>query len=89
MPIYDYKCPKCGVFELLQSITEKPLEQCPKCHHPVQRLISKNVGIMFKGAGFYVTDNRKDKGAGDNKPVTEDNTATSPPAGSESPAAAS
>ncbi|MEW6663222.1 MAG: FmdB family zinc ribbon protein [Bacillota bacterium] len=88
MPTYDYKCPKCGVFEQFQAITEKPLEQCPDCHNPVQRLISKNVGIMFKGSGFYVTDNRK-SGSGEEKPAKKDDSASSPPTGVGQPAAAS
>lgn len=56
MPIYDYECPQCGRFEKMQRITEEALVDCPACGQPVKRLISKNVGIMFKGAGFYNTD---------------------------------
>jgi putative FmdB family regulatory protein len=58
MPVYEYKCPKCGVFEVTRKITEEPLKTCPKCGEPVKKLISHNVGIIFKGPGFYVTDNR-------------------------------
>lgn len=57
MPVYDYRCEKCGNFEATQKITEAPLVACPQCDSPVQRLISKNVGIVFKGSGFYKTDN--------------------------------
>lgn len=57
MPVYDYRCEKCGNFEATQKITEAPLAACPQCDSPVQRLISKNVGIVFKGSGFYKTDN--------------------------------
>ena len=31
MPIYEYKCQKCGTFEVTQRITEKPLSKCPTC----------------------------------------------------------
>lgn len=58
MPIYEYRCPKCGTFEILQKITDEPLKSCPKCGDPVTKLISHNVGIIFKGSGFYTTDNR-------------------------------
>ena len=57
---------KCGVFEVTQRITDKPLQTCPHCNEPVKKLISHNVGIIFKGPGFYVTDNRKgDSGSKD------------------------
>lgn len=58
MPAYDYKCDNCGVFEVRQSIKDEALGKCPTCGGPVQRLISRNVSILFKGPGFYVTDNK-------------------------------
>ena len=58
MPTYEYACDKCGRFEVVQKITEEPLADCPTCGSHVQRLISKNVGIIFKGSGFYITDTR-------------------------------
>ncbi|NLY52270.1 MAG: FmdB family transcriptional regulator [Firmicutes bacterium] len=58
MPTYEYACDKCGRFEVVQKITEEPLAECPTCGGHVQRLISKNVGIIFKGSGFYITDTR-------------------------------
>jgi putative FmdB family regulatory protein len=62
MPLYDYKCSKCGyVFEVQQRITEEPLKHCPKCKGHIKRLISA-AGIIFKGSGFHVTDYGKGKG---------------------------
>lgn len=59
MPIYEYQCGKCGIrFERMQSIKEAPLRVCPRCDGIVRRLLHP-VGIIFKGSGFYVTDNRK------------------------------
>ncbi|HHY17631.1 MAG TPA: zinc ribbon domain-containing protein [Firmicutes bacterium] len=58
MPIYEYKCDKCGKFEKLQRMSDAPLTTCPQCGGPVKKLISHNVGIIFKGPGFYCTDNR-------------------------------
>ncbi len=63
MPTYEYKCPKCGIFETEQKITAPALEECPACNSEVKRLISRNVGIVFKGSGFYCTDNRKSEPA--------------------------
>ncbi|MBC7341262.1 MAG: zinc ribbon domain-containing protein [Clostridia bacterium] len=59
MPTYQYRCEHCGIFEETQKITAPPLEHCPRCGGQVQRLISPNINIIFKGPGFYCTDNRK------------------------------
>jgi putative FmdB family regulatory protein len=56
MPTYDYRCENCGTFEKIQKITEEPLTECPECGAPVHRLISRNVGVVLKGSGFYKTD---------------------------------
>lgn len=61
MPNYDYRCPKCGVFEMEQKITAPPLEKCPTCGEPVRRLISRNVAIIYNGSGYYTTDNRSEE----------------------------
>ena len=58
MPTYEYRCEKCGHFEVFQKITAEPLSECPTCGGQVQRLVSKNGNIVFKGSGFYVTDTR-------------------------------
>jgi len=58
MPTYDYECAKCGRYEWFQKITEDPLTVCPHCGGETRRQISRNVGIIFKGSGFYITDNR-------------------------------
>ncbi len=58
MPLYEYQCQKCGLrFERRQGFNEAPVSECPECNGQVQRLIQP-VGIIFKGSGFYVTDNR-------------------------------
>ena len=58
MPLYEYECQDCGVrFERRQHINDKPVKTCPECGGEVHRLIQP-VGIIFKGSGFYVTDNR-------------------------------
>jgi len=61
MPLYVYKCENCGLtFERRQSIKDKPLTTCPECQGPIHRVLQP-VGIVFKGPGFYVTDNPKSK----------------------------
>jgi putative FmdB family regulatory protein len=59
MPLYEYRCEECGVrFERRQSFSAEPVKVCPECGGNVHRLIGP-AGIIFKGSGFYVTDNRK------------------------------
>ena len=59
MPTYDYRCDNCKKeFEVFQSMLEDPLAMCSDCQGTVRRLISRNVGIAFKGSGFYVTDSK-------------------------------
>src|SRR5438067_2172207 len=59
MPTYEYECTKCGhQFERFQSITAKPVSRCPRCQGKVRRLISGGSGLIFKGSGFYITENR-------------------------------
>lgn len=63
MPIYAYECKDCGVrFERRQSFSDDPITVCPECEGRVHRLIQP-AGIIFKGSGFYVTDNKSSKSA--------------------------
>jgi putative FmdB family regulatory protein len=55
MPIYEYRCHRCGDFEVMQRITEQPLARCPTCNGEVKRLIS-NTSFQLKGSGWYITD---------------------------------
>ena len=58
MPTYEYLCNECEYsFEAVQSFTDTAIEQCPKCKGEVRKVYN-NVGIVFKGSGFYKTDSR-------------------------------
>lgn len=62
MPLYQYKCNDCEtIFERQQRMVEPPVRECPECQGSVRRLIT-SVGVVFKGSGFYVTDNRNGNG---------------------------
>jgi putative FmdB family regulatory protein len=64
MPIYTYRCARCGVqFEQHQKFSEPPLSSCPNCGKKALRKIYLPVGIVFKGSGFYATDHRSPSGA--------------------------
>ncbi len=63
MPTYTYQCEKCGIrFDQYQKFTEDPLIFCPECTEPALRKVYQPVGIVFKGKGFYATDNRSPSG---------------------------
>ncbi|MGD2157269.1 MAG: zinc ribbon domain-containing protein [Anaerolineales bacterium] len=63
MPIYTYRCEQCGVqFERRQKFNDPPLTRCPECSKNALRKVYLPVGIVFKGSGFYSTDNRSPSG---------------------------
>ena len=69
MPTYEYKCKKCGkVFDVFQKITDEPIKTCSYCGGEVYRLISGGIGVIFKGSGFYVTDNKTNRYKNKSKP---------------------
>ena len=58
MPLYDYKCTKCGsVREVRHGFQESHDEPCPACGAAMSRVFSA-APIVFKGSGFYATDSR-------------------------------
>jgi putative FmdB family regulatory protein len=58
MPTYQYRCRSCGHdTEVVQSFSDPPLTECPKCGGELRKVFAA-VGIVFKGSGFYKTDNR-------------------------------
>lgn len=56
MPTYVYKREDGTTFEVMQRITDDPLEVCPTTGQKVTRVISVGAGLIFKGNGFYLTD---------------------------------
>ena len=62
MPIYQYRCPKCGnLEEHIEKFDAPNTRQCCKCKATSQRILSLSAPPQFKGDGFYKTD-YKDKG---------------------------
>jgi len=56
MPIYEYKCKKCGKqFEAFQGITEPDLKTCKFCRGKVHKMMSLS-SFSLKGSGWYATD---------------------------------
>ena len=58
MPTYQYQCDDCGNgFEQFQKFSDDPLTVCPTCGQTIRRVIG-NVGVVFKGSGWYINDSR-------------------------------
>jgi len=63
MPVYTYRCDNCGVqFERQQSFTDSPLKTCPECRKKSLKKVITPSKVIFKGSGFYATDNRSPSG---------------------------
>ena len=72
LPTYEYRCDSCDKnFDVVQSFQDDPLTSCPTCGSPVRKVFG-NVGIVFKGSGFYKTDSRN---GGSGKKEAEPSTA--------------
>lgn len=60
MPIYEYECPECGRFEIIQKINADTLTECPRCQEQgkkssVRKAVSASA-FHLKGGGWYKTD---------------------------------
>jgi len=81
VPIFEFQCTKCRHLfeEFFAKLPERPSAKCPECGGKGKKLIS-NVGIVFKGAGFYVTDSRTSpaKGSSASSTTSKPDTAPSP-----------
>lgn len=72
MPTYQYACTACDhELEAVQSFSDDPLTVCPECGGTLRKLFG-NVGVVFKGSGFYRTDSRSKSDSS-----TKDTSATS------------
>ena len=82
MPTYQYRCADCGrELEVVQKFTDASLTECPGCAGDLRKVFNA-VGVVFKGSGFYATDNRTKGKTDAAKPAT-----SAPAAESSSPAA--
>lgn len=63
MPIYEYKCSKCGhEYEIIQKVNDAPVLECEKCHLPSAVKLVSAPSFQLKGTGWYETDfKNKDK----------------------------
>ena len=62
MPTYEYACSNCDTHhEIVQSMSDPTLTTCPDCGQETLRKQFGNVGVVFKGSGFYRNDSRDKK----------------------------
>ncbi len=89
MPTYQYRCADCGrELEVVQKFTDASLTECPTCTGDLRKVFNA-VGVVFKGSGFYATDNRTKGKTDAGKPATPAKESTTPaPAASSTPAPA-
>jgi len=87
MPIYEYKCKKCGKeFEMFQGVADPAAKSCKFCRGPVHKMMSLS-SFHLKGSGWYATDYGGKKAPGGEK-KKEETTSTETPAKSEPPSKA-
>ena len=85
MPTYQYACTSCGhEFEQFQSFYEDAIKECPECRGEVRKVYT-NVGVVFKGGGFYKTDSRPKGGSGGEKSAGSGEKSSTPTPKSASP----
>ena len=89
MPTYEYRCKDCGhQFDAVQSFTDDALTECPSCGGPLKKVFG-NVGIAFKGSGFYKTDSRSGASSGSSSSSSSSSSGDGDSSGSSSDKAAS
>jgi putative FmdB family regulatory protein len=90
MPIYEYECKECGErFEKMQPVTAEPLTECVNCGKGPIRRIFHPVGVIFKGSGWYATDNRKKPSSSESDSKSDSPGSSRESAGSKSDSSAS
>jgi putative FmdB family regulatory protein len=93
VPTYSYACTECGDrFDAVQAFSDSALTSCAKCNGRLRKLFG-NVGVVFKGSGFYRTDSRESakssatsssNGSGSSESTTSSSNGSSSSSGSSS-----
>ncbi len=82
MPTYQYRCAACNNdLEVVQSFTDASLTECPSCGGSLRKVFG-NIGVVFKGTGFYKTDSRSARTSDAAKDRPKEVTATTDASGS-------
>ena len=82
MPTYSYACTECGDrFDAVQAFSDSALTTCAKCDGRLRKLFG-NVGVVFKGSGFYRNDSREASKSSSNGSSSESTSSSSSSASS-------
>jgi putative FmdB family regulatory protein len=88
VPTYSYACTECGDrFDAVQAFSDAALSTCSKCSGRLRKLFG-NVGVVFKGSGFYRTDSRESAKSSSTGSNGSESTSSSPSEKPEKPAKA-
>ncbi len=77
MPIYEYRCPKGHTYEKTESFSAPSTQKCTQCNARARRQISMPA-VIFKGSGFYSTDNRATAPASDGSSSSDGASSSTP-----------
>lgn len=82
MPTYSYLCKDCRhAFDIVQSFSDDSLTTCPECTGTLRKKFG-NVGVAFKGSGFYRNDARSDSSSSSSGSSSSSSSSTSDSSGS-------
>ena len=87
MPVYEYMCSKGHAYERTEGFDAPSRQRCLTCGAPARRRISLPA-VIFKGSGFYSTDNRKSGHSGNGSAASEPSAAKDAPAHADAPSPA-
>jgi len=57
MPIYEFRCPKGHLTEVILKFSDPHPEECPECGEPLSRVYSAPI-VDYSTPGFYTSDNK-------------------------------
>ena len=83
MPIYEYRCAKCGnELEVMHKVSDPSPTECPKCHEPALSRMMSRTSFQLKGGGWgsdlYASTKKADaSGTAAAAPATSTTTAAS------------
>ena len=77
MPVYEYRCTKGHTYEKTEGFSAPPTQKCTQCGARARRQISMPA-VIFKGSGFYSTDNRATAPASDGGSASDGASSSTP-----------
>ena len=85
MPIYEYRCTKCGrTFETMQKMSDAPLDTCEACSGPLEKLFSRT-SFHLAGGGWYSSGYAKGGGSAESGPAEKKKEAPDTPSKPKAP----